>query len=128
MIRRPPRSTRTDTLFPYTTLFRSLLKPEPSPRYPDRMIGRLHGVGFPPAYEAEVASLRHFDGHIRRHRKYSALYGARAMPKRHNEDSFWSDERREARHRDCAVLVGKVRPHGAKSHYINRRSSGPNRQ
>src|SRR3546814_1056796 len=27
MIRRPPRSTRTDTLFPYTTLFRS---------YPDR--------------------------------------------------------------------------------------------
>src|SRR3546814_17744358 len=28
MIRRPPRSTRTDTLFPYTTLFRSAL---PSP-------------------------------------------------------------------------------------------------
>src|SRR3546814_3848818 len=29
MIRRPPRSTRTDTLFPYTTLFRS---PPPQPR------------------------------------------------------------------------------------------------
>src|SRR3546814_8004972 len=27
MIRRPPRSTRTDTLFPYTTLFRSAAKP-----------------------------------------------------------------------------------------------------
>src|SRR3546814_8625078 len=26
MIRRPPRSTRTDTLFPYTTLFRSELQ------------------------------------------------------------------------------------------------------
>src|SRR3546814_2848231 len=26
MLRRPPRSTRTDTLFPYTTLFRSLLR------------------------------------------------------------------------------------------------------
>src|SRR3546814_14667701 len=26
MIRRPPRSTRTDTLFPYTTLFRSFLQ------------------------------------------------------------------------------------------------------
>src|SRR3546814_2109205 len=26
MIRLPPRSTRTDTLFPYTTLFRSLLE------------------------------------------------------------------------------------------------------
>src|SRR3546814_5948332 len=28
MIRRPPRSTRTDTLFPYTTLFRSLCRSE----------------------------------------------------------------------------------------------------
>src|SRR3546814_11419778 len=27
MIRRPPRSTRTDTLFPYTTLFRSRVRP-----------------------------------------------------------------------------------------------------
>src|SRR3546814_17893286 len=35
MIRRPPRSTRTDTLFPYTTLFRSgavLPVPEPDRR------------------------------------------------------------------------------------------------
>src|SRR3546814_14650270 len=28
MIRRPPRSTRTDTLFPYTTLFRSRTAPD----------------------------------------------------------------------------------------------------
>src|SRR3546814_10803054 len=28
MIRRPPRSTRTDSLFPYTTLFRSSARPE----------------------------------------------------------------------------------------------------
>src|SRR3546814_11460775 len=27
MLRRPPRSTRTDTLFPYTTLFRSIRAP-----------------------------------------------------------------------------------------------------
>src|SRR3546814_6407045 len=36
MIRRPPRSTRTDTLFPYTTLFRSpgnqLSRPPPGHR------------------------------------------------------------------------------------------------
>src|SRR3546814_17759472 len=36
MIRRPPRSTRTDTLFPYTTLFRSACPPttrcSPAPR------------------------------------------------------------------------------------------------
>src|SRR3546814_4113732 len=29
IIRRPPRSTRTDTLFPYTTLFRSALRHQP---------------------------------------------------------------------------------------------------
>src|SRR3546814_5549270 len=36
MIRRPPRSTRTDTLFPYTTLFRSALshrRNEPARRH-----------------------------------------------------------------------------------------------
>src|SRR3546814_19087798 len=32
MIQRPPRSTRTDTLFPYTTLFRS----DPGGRFPPR--------------------------------------------------------------------------------------------
>src|SRR3546814_21050290 len=37
MIRRPPRSTRTDTLFPYTTLFRSQVQL-------DRSV-RLHRVG-----------------------------------------------------------------------------------
>src|SRR3546814_13017030 len=31
MIRRPPRSTRTDTLFPYTTLFRSIGPDEVEP-------------------------------------------------------------------------------------------------
>src|SRR3546814_5686667 len=34
MIRRPPRSTRTDTLFPYTTLFRSKLGHERNPHPP----------------------------------------------------------------------------------------------
>src|SRR3546814_7656907 len=33
MIRRPPRSTRTDTLFPYTTLLRSRHQPELGPVY-----------------------------------------------------------------------------------------------
>src|SRR3546814_8165191 len=36
MIRRPPRSTRTDTLFPYTTLFRSSNKPKSSTILPLR--------------------------------------------------------------------------------------------
>src|SRR3546814_4173367 len=33
MIRRPPRSTRTDTLFPYTTLFRSPVSTFGSPSF-----------------------------------------------------------------------------------------------
>src|SRR3546814_1253615 len=37
MIRRPPRSTRTDTLFPYTTLFRS------ADAHPSRLLGRRAG-------------------------------------------------------------------------------------
>src|SRR3546814_17836935 len=36
MIRRPPRSTRTDTLFPYTTLFRSSPRYDRAPPGPDR--------------------------------------------------------------------------------------------
>src|SRR3546814_299909 len=34
MLRRPPRSTRTDTLFPYTTLFRSQISPRSQRRRP----------------------------------------------------------------------------------------------
>src|SRR3546814_16472757 len=39
MIRRPPRSTRTDTLFPYTTLFRSVLIDENGSEYIDFFSG-----------------------------------------------------------------------------------------
>src|SRR3546814_20476268 len=39
MIRRPPRSTRTDTLFPYTTLFRSDVVPLVALRIQLRIIG-----------------------------------------------------------------------------------------
>src|SRR3546814_5300021 len=51
MIRRPPRSTRTDTLFPYTTLFRSLLCARISlyhrPRPVSPALGRLARGQFP---------------------------------------------------------------------------------
>src|SRR3546814_6014766 len=49
MIRRPPRSTRTDTLFPYTTLFRSATLAGDG----DTMIAILH--------EIDVAHLVHLD-------------------------------------------------------------------
>src|SRR3546814_2250411 len=50
MIRRPPRSTRTDTLFPYTTLFRSL------DRLAHRDLGRGH-VGDIAALDATALAL-----------------------------------------------------------------------
>src|SRR3546814_15855674 len=43
MIRRPPRSTRTDTLFPYTTLFRSVLAGRKSGSRQCRSIGSPSG-------------------------------------------------------------------------------------
>src|SRR3546814_15407590 len=46
MIRRPPRSTRTDTLFPYTTLFRSLgdhRRPPDLDQPRTRLLGRAGG-------------------------------------------------------------------------------------
>src|SRR3546814_1430311 len=59
MIRRPPRSTRTDKLFPYTTLFRSLHDQRAEARLRDRLPAipalphHRHGGGLDP----------HVDGH-----------------------------------------------------------------
>src|SRR3546814_17335440 len=44
MIRRPPRSTRTDTLFPYTTFFRSRRRPARRPVTPVLDMGCGSGV------------------------------------------------------------------------------------
>src|SRR3546814_4988318 len=57
MIRRPPRSTRTDTLFPYTTLFRSddfdLIVVD----WIDRWIGQIADVVTPPTLARPTALL-----------------------------------------------------------------------
>src|SRR3546814_2103040 len=47
MRRRPPRATRTDTLFPYTTLFRSLLAAEKWETASAASIGLLPRLAFP---------------------------------------------------------------------------------
>src|SRR3546814_978587 len=47
MIRRPPRSTRTDTLFPYTTLFRPFCRafvPRKKGKGRTRKVGRIYDV------------------------------------------------------------------------------------
>src|SRR3546814_13353354 len=53
MIRRPPRSTRTDTLFPYTTLFRSVVAD--LPEHDDAAAGHVFAA-------VRAAALDHRDG------------------------------------------------------------------
>src|SRR3546814_7784655 len=67
MIRRPPRSTRTDTLFPYTTLFRSPARRDGAP---------------PRARGGQGDTDRHRAWHGDRHRRRPALRGDDAAGRR----------------------------------------------
>src|SRR3546814_3334808 len=69
MIRRPPRSTRTDTLFPYTTLFRSRGRPE---RLPARRTGRPR--------TAAAAAVHRFAEEGQRSRRLGGGLGPRRRP------------------------------------------------
>src|SRR3546814_3335462 len=68
MLRRPPRSTRTDTLFPYTTLFRSL------------SAIRCTGAISCPTYKEKAPALQG-EG-LRERRKPDADYQQRHYPRR----------------------------------------------
>src|SRR3546814_17949090 len=59
MIRRPPRSTRTDTLFPYTTLFRSLEAQGSvfTNKYAEGYPGRRYYQGCAPSDEVETLAI-----------------------------------------------------------------------
>src|SRR3546814_17380533 len=59
MIRRPPRSTRTDTLFPYTTLFRS--KRPVQRRQPGKVAVEAARLGEDAATGLELVDLEHDD-------------------------------------------------------------------
>src|SRR3546814_5199641 len=71
MIRRPPRSTRTDTLFPYTTLFRSGSELAPVdagtlptiPAEAEAVAVSLLHADLDPAHEQQVAALLRERGH-----------------------------------------------------------------
>src|SRR3546814_17949083 len=77
MIRRPPRSTRTDTLFPYTTLFRSATQQlrgrtlRPDPAWPEKVahnwtVTALLPASFPLEAQPDATRLR---------RKHARLWG-----------------------------------------------------
>src|SRR3546814_4334825 len=80
MIRRPPKSTRTDTLFPYTTLFRSVRR---------RLVAARRSVDRPPPGGREPAGARSEGGGDRlddgargRRRGIAALYARPAQRRR----------------------------------------------
>src|SRR3546814_14063992 len=58
MIRRPPRSTRTDTLFPYTTLFRSGRSVSPSQAAAEAQADWDYEDTLSPAIRKAIASQR----------------------------------------------------------------------
>src|SRR3546814_8356842 len=79
MIRRPPRSTRTDTLFPYTTLFRS------SHGVADRLVawsvgGGLAAVGDQRVVVGHALQPLALHGHQPPHPPVRPVAGARAVP------------------------------------------------
>src|SRR3546814_13456487 len=70
MIRRPPRSTRTDTLFPYTTLFRSV------------------------RVEVAIRALAHAPGqvHVKRQRRRQQHHLRQALPERGQGAAAMADD------------------------------------
>src|SRR3546814_4795048 len=87
MIRRPPRSTRTDTLFPYTTLFRSALEviqkrtaqlEQQNSLGTDVQLMFLHGRA--------LAALGHHDQAIDLYRKMTTLYPELPEPWNRSEE------------------------------------------
>src|SRR3546814_2132198 len=84
MIRRPPRSTRTDTLFPYTTLFRS-----PRPRI---FLPRITCSRYRP-----IHPLREYPRDQRRGRRHSLSF-----IKRIQRERFWT---LRIKLDDCAIFA-----------------------
>src|SRR3546814_5300837 len=81
MIRRPPRSTRTDTLFPYTTLFRSTFRQIPSGGALTNLKIR---IGRAVMTELEAAAIREADP--KKARSYMALAEGEAKESLRSEE------------------------------------------
>src|SRR3546814_18475105 len=106
MIRRPPRSTRTDTLFPYTTLFRS------GPTLP---------TGRAPVREpTSVGTVAHDENRVRaqynRDRPKSARHGLKVGRELHwlgSRRSFWPQEHNGSHVYRTSVPDGAISPGAA---------------
>src|SRR3546814_10218692 len=81
MIRRPPRSTRTDTLFPYTTLFRSSRATERARLRASRAAGSVSWYG-----RTSYALLTLLSGPMTRHRDVPETAGEGARSEEHTSE------------------------------------------
>src|SRR3546814_3756666 len=64
MIRRPPRSTRTDTLFPYTTLFRSDVRTARFDRTFDAVVSLFHVMSYQVTNSDLIETIRTASSHL----------------------------------------------------------------
>src|SRR3546814_10697134 len=88
MIRRPPRSTRTDTLFPYTTLFRSALPQTIKPPIEGKE-RRDNGVGHHGRRLGQRLTYACMARRKRIGRTPASEYHARSFPSRPGEQYFF---------------------------------------
>src|SRR3546814_8466408 len=92
MIRRPPRSTRTDTLFPYTTLFRSGAR------------GQEANPGLSEGFSVRAGACRGADRDAFGRRAITAAAGARIRPPIELAGAGRADQR--PRHGDARPVAG----------------------
>src|SRR3546814_13760947 len=104
MIRRPPRSTRTDTLFPYTTLFRSPASYHLASPLDDAAMGVTHVIRGADLIAATDV-----------HRLLQALLGLPVPVYRHHALVCGPDGRRLAK-RDAAAALGALPAGGTAGH------------
>src|SRR3546814_15533061 len=92
MRRRPPRSTRTDTLFPYTTLFRSAAWPAEPTNTGVQAVGSPGAIAFRTRSAMSPAPACRYRDICCTGREYS--YGAAARQEHGGQDPGRSPERR----------------------------------
>src|SRR3546814_4719975 len=123
MIRRPPRSTRTDTLFPYTTLFRSRTQftaPGVARRWQDRG-GRRgdergnHGPALSRAsprrseeHTSELQSLMHISYAVfclKKKKKHTIINRTTIHIKYHNHHNHQSEVQYKTEHKEPKAII-----------------------
>src|SRR3546814_8742614 len=112
MIRRPPRSTRTDTLFPYTTLFRSCrCPPAREPRVPRPSSRAYRGAPASPGGQRVPPPLESRTPRPPRRDEWTAPSPASAQPSTRRQQPFHSPPTSDSQKLGGFGEIGNVVPH-----------------